>query len=141
MTWEKLITVEGSFTICLEFSLRKASRAHVSNHNIDGPELFMASFAPRLIGVMPIELRCSITLLVIEGEIIETLYPLAVNSLAKYMAGRIEPSKSSIMSQAKVKSIYQISSNHYKLDLCFNITFDEADRNMLGRTRLARASA
>jgi hypothetical protein len=48
------------------------------------------------------------------------------------MAGRIEPSKSSIMSQAKVKSIYQISSSQYKLNLCFNITFDEVKKKAQG---------
>jgi len=88
--------------MCFEFRLRKASLAHVSNHNKERPELVKVSLACRFIGVMPFDLRLSSTVCDITGDMTETLWPSAAKRRARYMAGRMDPSRFIIMSHARV---------------------------------------
>jgi len=126
ITCEKLITLEDSSITRLEFSRRNASRAHVSSQSTERPELLAASLACKLTGIIPKALRRSSTSLDIVGDIIDTLCPLAVSSLAKYKAGRMDPSKSIIMSQTSVKFIRFNCRDKYKLSLSsFYNSFDE----------------
>ena len=103
---EKLIVACQSRFTCLEFNLKKASRDHVSNHKNERPNFLVKSLACKFTGLIPRKLKCRSTLPDIIGEIIDTLWPLATSESARYMAGRVEPSKSIIMSQARVKSIF-----------------------------------
>jgi hypothetical protein len=54
-------------------------------------------------------------------EIIKTLKPLLINPLARYMVGRIEPSRPIIMSQTKITSNVAVTYIQYNPSYFINI--------------------